>query len=157
VARALTCAALLFVTVVKPVLADEVAIPDDIVRAATDAGLDPLDLAGALNTTGLDANTYLCVAEHLNCPKIPDVAFSSVWYRLANCESNGRWSINTFNGYYGGLQEDMAFWIRYGGLKYADRPDHASPSAQITVASRGQAVQGWGAWPRCSRLLGLLR
>lgn len=78
-----------------------------------------------------------------------------MWDRLADCESNGRWWIATGNGYYGGLQEDMAFWGRYGGLAYAPRPDLATRAQQIAVAQRGQAVQGWAAWPWCSRHLGL--
>jgi hypothetical protein len=85
----------------------------------------------------------------------PKPAVSGVWDRLAQCESRGIWSINTGNGYYGGLQEDMTFWRNHGGLKYASRPDLASREAQIAVAVTGQAVQGWGAWPTCSRILGL--
>src|SRR5262245_20532475 len=71
----------------------------------------------------------------------------TVWDRLAQCESTGRWHVNTGNGYFGGLQQDMTFWRRYGGLAFAPRPDLASREAQIIVARRGLAVQGWGAWP----------
>jgi len=78
-----------------------------------------------------------------------------VWDRLAYCESTGRWWANTGNGYYGGLQMDLTFWRRHGGLQYAARPDLASRSQQIAVAQVGQSVQGWGAWPVCSRLAGL--
>ncbi|HET8614258.1 MAG TPA: transglycosylase family protein, partial [Actinomycetales bacterium] len=31
-------------------------------------------------------------------------ASGRTWDRLAQCESGGNWSINTGNGYYGGLQ-----------------------------------------------------
>jgi hypothetical protein len=79
----------------------------------------------------------------------------SLWDRLAYCESTGRWNINTGNGYYGGLQQDMTFWRRHGGLQYAPRPDLATRAQQIAVAQVGQAVQGWGAWPVCSRVVGL--
>jgi hypothetical protein len=78
-----------------------------------------------------------------------------VWDTLAYCESRGIWHINTGNGYYGGLQEDLVFWRRHGGLQYASRPDLASREAQILVARTGLAVQGWAAWPSCSRRLGL--
>src|SRR6478752_2813947 len=78
-----------------------------------------------------------------------------VWDRLAACESTSRWSVSTGNGYYGGLQMDMTFWRRYGGMAYASRPNLASREIQIQIARRGQAVQGWGAWPACSRRLGL--
>jgi hypothetical protein len=84
----------------------------------------------------------------------PVAAAPSIWQRLAQCESTGRWAIVN-PPYYGGLQQDLVFWRRYGGLAFAARPDLASPSQQILVAQRGQAVQGWAAWPACSRLLGL--
>jgi len=80
---------------------------------------------------------------------------SSIWDRLAACESTSNWHANTGNSYYGGLQQDLVFWRRHGGLAYAPRPDLASRTAQIAVAQRGLAVQGWGAWPVCSRRLGL--
>jgi hypothetical protein len=95
------------------------------------------------------------VAEVQEPAPVPVPAVRPVWDRLANCESSGNWRINTGNGYYGGLQEDMQFWRRHGGLAYASRPDLASREAQVAVAERGLAAQGWGAWPRCSRMLGL--
>jgi|SRR5215469_4652881 len=81
---------------------------------------------------------------------------TDVWARLANCESGGHWAANTGNGYYGGLQEDLVFWRRHGGLQYASRPDLASRAAQIAVAQTGLSIQGWRAWPVCSRRLGLV-
>jgi hypothetical protein len=90
---------------------------------------------------------------------VPDLtaapAPSSVWDRLANCESGGDWHAATGNGYYGGLQEDLVFWRRHGGPRYASRPDLASRAAQIAVAEQGLSIQGWSAWPACSRRLGL--
>jgi len=81
---------------------------------------------------------------------------TGIWERLAQCESNGHWAANTGNGYYGGLQEDLVFWRRHGGLAYASRPDLASRAAQIAVAQQGLSIQGWRAWPACSRRLGLV-
>src|SRR5580765_7933025 len=81
----------------------------------------------------------------------PPEPIYTVWDRLAMCESTQRWHLNTGNGYYGGLQEDMTFWRRHGGLRYAARPDLASREAQIAVAEVGLRAQGWGAWPGCSR------
>ena len=40
---------------------------------------------------------------------------ASVWDRVAACESGGNWSINTGNGYYGGLQFSAATWHSVGG------------------------------------------
>ncbi len=77
------------------------------------------------------------------------------WNRLAQCESSGSWSINTGNGFYGGLQFTQSTWREFGGLKYAPRADLATRSEQIAVAERVLRVQGWNAWPTCSRKLGL--
>ncbi|MGE3285870.1 MAG: transglycosylase family protein [Pseudonocardia sp.] len=86
----------------------------------------------------------------------PAVANGSVWDRLAQCESTGNWSINTGNGYYGGLQFDLRTWAAYGGKKYAARPDLASREEQIAVAERVRKDRGgFSAWPGCSRKLGL--
>ena len=80
---------------------------------------------------------------------------STVWDRVASCESGGNWSINTGNGFYGGLQFTNSTWRAYGGGSYASRADLASRSAQIAIATKVQASQGWGAWPACSSKLGL--
>ncbi|MEU1626633.1 transglycosylase family protein [Streptomyces sp. NPDC020096] len=77
-------------------------------------------------------------------------ADAGVWDRIASCESGGNWHINTGNGYYGGLQFSASTWAAYGGTNYAPNASEASRSAQIAVASRVQAAQGWGAWPVCS-------
>ncbi len=82
---------------------------------------------------------------------------SSTWDRLAQCESSGRWNINTGNGYYGGLQFAYSTWLSFGGGAYAQRADLATREQQITVAERVLSVQGWGAWPACSAMLGLAR
>lgn len=79
----------------------------------------------------------------------------AVWDRLAQCESSGRWNLNSGNGYFGGLQFWPSTWRAYGGLAYAPRADLATREQQIAVAVRTQAAQGWGAWPACSRKLGL--
>jgi len=84
-------------------------------------------------------------------------ASDAVWDRLAACEAGGRWSANTGNGYYGGLQFSAGTWRAYGGAQFAPRADLATRSEQITVAERLLARQGWSPWPACSRRLGLDR
>ncbi|GAA6527410.1 transglycosylase family protein [Intrasporangium sp. DVR] len=84
-------------------------------------------------------------------------ADGSVWDRVAQCESSGNWSINTGNGYYGGLQFYQPTWAGYGGLRYAPRADLATRAEQIAVAQRVLAAQGPGAWPVCSVRAGLTR
>lgn len=77
---------------------------------------------------------------------------AGTWDRIAQCESGGNWNINTGNGFYGGLQHTLSTWHAYGGT---GMPHHASRAEQIRVAERVLAGQGWGAWPACSRKLGL--
>lgn len=76
----------------------------------------------------------------------------SDWDRLAECESNGNWSINTGNGYYGGLQFSQQSWQAVGG---SGLPSDASKQEQIQRAHQLWEIQGWGAWPACSASLGL--
>jgi len=76
-----------------------------------------------------------------------NAASISTWDRVANCESSGNWSINTGNGYYGGLQFSLSTWRAYGG---SGMPQHASKMEQIRIAEKVLAGQGWGAWPVCS-------
>ncbi|MGO1524250.1 MAG: transglycosylase family protein, partial [Nesterenkonia sp.] len=82
----------------------------------------------------------------------PVASASSDWDRLAECESGGDWSINTGNGYYGGLQFSQQSWNAAGG---SGSPANASKAEQIRVAENLQSMQGWGAWPSCSAQLGL--
>ena len=76
----------------------------------------------------------------------------STWDALAQCESTGNWSINSGNGYYGGLQFSPSTWRAFGG---SGMPHQASKAEQIRVAENTLAAQGWGAWPACSAKLGL--
>jgi hypothetical protein len=72
--------------------------------------------------------------------------------RLAQCESGGRWNINTGNGYYGGLQFNLATWRGVGMSGY---PHQASRETQIAAGQRLHESRGWKPWPACSRKLGL--
>lgn len=64
------------------------------------------------------------------------------WSAIAQCESGNDWSINTGNGYYGGLQFSESTWIAEGGQKYAAYPNEASESEQIAIAS-GMSLSNW--------------
>ncbi len=91
-------------------------------------------------------------------PGAPAVGGGGVWDRLATCEATGNWAINTGNGYYGGLQFDRQTWNAYGGDQYAELPHQASREEQIAIASQVRDDRGgYGAWPACSRKLGLPR
>jgi hypothetical protein len=91
-------------------------------------------------------------AEPAAAPAVPE---GSVWDKVAYCESGGNWAINRGTGYYGGLQMLGATWRNYGGTEFAATADQASREQQIVVAERVLDDVGWGAWPACSRKLGL--
>src|SRR5664280_3182493 len=80
-------------------------------------------------------------------------ASSSTCDSVAQCESSGNWSINTGNGYYGGLQFTQSTWAASGGLQYAARADLATKAQQIAIAENTLAGQGWGAWT-CAAIVG---
>lgn len=82
-------------------------------------------------------------------------AGESTWDRVAECESDGLWSANEENGYYGGLQITLTTWKEYGGTAFAERPDLASRGEQIAVAERILQDQGADAWPGCASGTGL--
>lgn len=110
-----------------------------VIRRASSAGIAAVAAAAAL---GLAA---------------PGASADSVWDRVAACESGGNWSINTGNGYYGGLQFSSQTWSGFGGGQYAPNAHQASKSQQIAIAQKVLASQGPGAWPTCSVKAGLTR
>ncbi|AOP45477.1 transglycosylase family protein [Streptomyces lydicus] len=103
--------------------------PSKAVRVATLAGV-----AGA------------AVAVPLMGATSASAASVATWDKVAQCESGGNWSINTGNGYYGGLQFSNSSWAAAGGTQYAARADLATKSQQIAAAEKLLAIQGPGAW-----------
>ncbi|MER7398505.1 transglycosylase family protein [Streptomyces sp. NPDC000151] len=103
--------------------------PSKAVRVATLAGV-----AGA------------AVAVPLMAAGSANAASVATWDKVAQCESGGNWSINTGNGYYGGLQFNNSSWAAAGGTKYAPRADLATKDQQIATAEKLLAMQGPGAW-----------
>ena len=80
------------------------------------------------------------------------VPTGDVWARLRQCESGGRYNINTGNGFYGAYQFLPRTWR---GLGFPGLPHQAPPEMQDEAARKLQARSGWGQWPACSRRLGL--
>jgi hypothetical protein len=80
----------------------------------------------------------------------------ATWEAVARCESGyggePDWTINTGNGFYGGLQFTLDSWRWVGGSGF---PHEASKAEQIARAEILLERQGWRAWPACSRALGL--
>ena len=90
------------------------------------------------------------VAVPMSIAAIPASADTSTinWDAIAQCESGGNWSINTGNGYYGGLQFDQRTWQANGGT---GNPANASREEQIAVAERVAAGRGTEPWPVCGK------
>ncbi|WP_435858701.1 transglycosylase family protein [Streptomyces pathocidini] len=103
--------------------------PSKAVRIATLAGV-----------TGAAAAAPLLGATSASAASV------DTWEKVAQCESGGNWSINTGNGYYGGLQFSQSSWKAAGGTQYAARADLATKDQQIAVAEKLLAMQGPGAW-----------
>jgi hypothetical protein len=82
-------------------------------------------------------------------PPAPQARVHSVnWDAIAACESGGNWSINTGNGYSGGLQFTLGTWRSNGGSGSAH---NSSREEQIRVAENVLGSQGIRAWPVCGR------
>lgn len=75
---------------------------------------------------------------------------NSYLMKIARCESNLRWHIDTGNGFLGGLQFTKSSWLSVGGKRWR-LPHQASPLEQKFRAVLLSRVQGWRAWPVCSR------
>ena len=103
-------------------------------------------------------------------PEPPAPAAGAVWDRLADCESGdwvdgwplpgtARWdyglSFSHGDSFEGGLNFHPGTWDAFKDAAMADHAGNASREQQIMVAERVLAAQGWGAWPVCSRMLGL--
>ncbi|WP_311213185.1 MULTISPECIES: transglycosylase family protein [unclassified Arthrobacter] len=69
-----------------------------------------------------------------------------MWDRIAQCESGGNWSINSGNGYYGGLQFSSPTWLANGGGAYAPNASLATKAQQIDIANRLYAKNGLRDW-----------
>ncbi|WP_103529726.1 MULTISPECIES: transglycosylase family protein [Streptomyces] len=109
----------------------------------------PARLAAAAGVTGAAVAIPLMGATGAQAASV------DTWDKVAQCESTGNWSINTGNGYYGGLQFSQSSWEAAGGAQYASRADLASKDQQIATAEKLLAMQGPGAWPHCGQVAGL--
>jgi Transglycosylase-like domain len=131
----------------------------DVHEAAAVAGYDEVELGAALTTlshAGLPSDPWTYARFEGRLPPLEKASppIADKWLRLVQCEASGDWHNARNPRYFGGLQFDAPTWARYGGLTFAPRADFATPAQQVLVAERTLAVQGWAAWPRCSRMLG---
>ena len=123
-----------------------VLFPRKHARHAKPAAAPKILVAG-----GLTAALGLADAALLSSPASAGGSVAQ-FEQLAQCESGGRWNINTGNGYYGGIQFNLATWR---GLGFSGYPHQHSKSTQIAAGQKLHSQRGWQPWPSCSRKLGL--
>ncbi|MEU5217943.1 transglycosylase family protein [Streptomyces sp. NPDC020807] len=111
--------------------------------------------SAAVASSSAVASSADAVRAAANVPDYPCAGDQWPWGCVADCESSGRWHVNTGNGFYGGLQFWQPTWVEHGGQKFAKRADLATRPQQITTAEEVLRTQGWGAWPVCSKRYGL--
>ena len=73
--------------------------------------------------------------------------------KIRDCESGGNYSDNTGNGYYGAYQFSESTWL---GLGFSGYPNSNPPSIQDQAAALLARRSGWGQWPTCALLAGLI-
>jgi Transglycosylase-like domain len=86
---------------------------------------------------------------------------ASAWRCIKRHESDPRmgWRTHTGNGYYGGLQLDLAFQRTHGSdlLRRKGTADRWTPLEQMWVAERAlRSGEGFYHWPNTARTCGLL-
>ncbi len=155
-------------TVTETIPFEVTKVPNDTMRKGTKNVITPGQLGSAertytITTTNGKTTAKLLVSENVLVAPVTAVievgtkgkaintARSKMWHKIAKCESGGRWHINTGNGYYGGLQFNLATWRAVGGRDFAAKPHKASKAEQITVANRLYAKRGVQPWGGCGK------
>ena len=94
---------------------------------------------------------WLILFACLTAAVTPALAPGDVWARLRSCESGGRYTTNTRNGFFGAYQFHPRTWRNLG---FPGLPHQAPPEIQDEAARKLQARSGWAQWPVCSRRIG---
>ena len=118
-----------------------------------DAGVPPIETDFSYRE--VEDPSYRLFVHRLWEGRLAEAWRSSVWQRLAECESHGTWDYNGPSGFDGGLQFHPGTWDAYRPDDYPGYAYLATPQQQVVVARRVRAAEGWGAWPACSAALGL--
>ena len=79
------------------------------------------------------------------------VPTGDVWARLRQCESGGRYNINSGNGFYGAYQ----FRAQHLARSRLRRMPHQAPPRVQDAAAQKLQVRSGRQWPACTRKLGL--
>ncbi len=104
------------------------------------------------NTISIEVETVKVPPTPTPIPQAVDTN-GDIWDKIAMCESHQNWSIDTGNGYYGGLQFSQGAWNSVGG---SGLPSDASREEQIERGKMLQVRRGWGVWGLCAKKLNLL-
>jgi resuscitation-promoting factor RpfA len=82
---------------------------------------------------------------------MPAKVNARLWELIADCESSGRWHLNT-GTFDGGLQFLPSTWRAHDGTDFAPTADRATKAQQITVANRLSSGGQWlKPWPVCGK------
>jgi hypothetical protein len=136
--------------------------------AAARAEADRQAAAEAAAQRAADPPAPAAAAPAVSVPQVPDppvsagtdprFAASEAWAAQPSsqaviwCESNGRYAINTGNGYYGAWQFDYPSWHWNGGGEFADYPHQATPEQQNYIAWVYFNRSGWRPWECAQKL-----
>jgi hypothetical protein len=136
--------------------------PQVVIDAASDAGVDPLDLEGAVNTTGLEAREYLYQVGELERPYVPPpvpvraaaaggpFGLSPYLARVAACESIHFRTDVVYGPTRGRAGEIGLFQLKPGGMLpvfYAwGYTNPWSPWQQAAFATKAFALGYGGRW-----------
>ena len=114
------------------------------------------DIGQVLNDADIDRILQLSQAKDVQAAASSAVepARATIWDQIAQCESGGNWA-STVGYYEGGLQFAPSTWDAYKPAGYPNHAYQATRDQQILVGERVLAAQGWGAWPVCSRKVGV--
>ncbi len=91
-------------------------------------------------------DAYKAAVETANAYGDIDPPGEAYLFAVAQCESGGDYSINTGNGFYGGLQFTLQSWQAIGG---AGLPSDASVDEQNYRGALLNRLSGPGNWPNC--------
>ncbi len=122
-------------------------------QAAAEAAAQQAAAAQAAAAQAAAAQAAAAAAAKSQSSKGSGTPAGGVWYQLRMCESGDTYTEDSGNGYYGAYQFALATWY---GLGFSGLPSDASPAVQDEAAQMLQARSGWGQWPACASMLGLL-
>jgi len=141
----------------------EAAELEAVVQTTPSTDAEPVDMytamaAVAAQLAALPQPTTTQVRRPAPAPRPREVVSPDdpgVWDALAHCETRGNWATTSAPGYSGGLGFAHSTWRSMGGGEFAAIAADATREQQIVIAQRVLESSGWGAWPGCTRLMGL--